>query len=160
MLGYIVALLSAALTTGDRVFFPDLMGVKCLTLKCFGFQYSDLDLRKSKIAIITIIHFCHCCSPETIRNFNRAGTIADFIVAMLCDADMATINPQNAASWGYFNCQKNKWNLDILQAASFPVHLLPNVLPSGTIAGELQNSWHNIPKGTPIGKMDTSFTDF
>lgn len=58
---------------------------------------------------------------------------------------------QNAASWGYFDCLKSKWNKDILLDANFPVEFLPDIQASGSIAGKLADNWHCIPKGTPIG---------
>lgn len=90
-------------------------------------------------------------SPETLDPFNCAGTIADFVVSMLCDLDRPTMTPQNGSSWGYFNTYDNSWNVKILQEASFPVHLLPSVVQANTIAGHLKSSWYQIPIGTPIG---------
>ncbi|XP_065223973.1 sedoheptulokinase-like isoform X2 [Planococcus citri] len=90
-------------------------------------------------------------SPETLQNFNCAGTIADFTVSMLCDLDKPSMTPQNASSWGYFNTYDNTWNVKILQNASFPVSLLPTIVQTNTIAGYLKSSWHLIPAGTPVG---------
>lgn len=59
---------------------------------------------------------------------------------------------QNAASWGYFDTETSMWNEEMLTSANFPVHLLPNVLQSGEIAGYLADQWHGIPIGTPVGK--------
>ncbi|XP_045473758.1 sedoheptulokinase-like isoform X2 [Harmonia axyridis] len=89
--------------------------------------------------------------PEEMKNFDRAGTIQDFAVAMLCDSDVNYISEQNAASWGYFNCSSYSWNFKLLEKAGFPVRLLPEVRMSGQIAGHLADTWHSIPKGTPIG---------
>ena len=60
---------------------------------------------------------------------------------------------QNAASWGYFETNAGKWNLDILQAAGFPTNLLPEVVKSGEIAGTLAQTWYGIPNGTPVGNV-------
>jgi len=60
---------------------------------------------------------------------------------------------QNAASWGYFDCKRNKWNTEILEQAGFPVSILPEIKESSEIAGYLVDSWHGIPKGTPIGEF-------
>lgn len=58
---------------------------------------------------------------------------------------------QNAASWGFFDCENIKWNVQELEAGGFPVSLLPDVKKSGEIAELLSDNWHTIPKGTPIG---------
>ncbi|XP_072382089.1 sedoheptulokinase-like [Diabrotica undecimpunctata] len=89
--------------------------------------------------------------PEKLTKYNCSGTIADFAVAMLCNLDKPVISYQNAASWGYFNCRTSEWNTELLENASFPVELLPEVRASGEIAGLLAGNWHSVPKGTPIG---------
>lgn len=63
---------------------------------------------------------------------------------------------QNAASWGYFDCENISFNTDVLKNGGFPVHLLPKVCESGKIAGCLSDNWHTIPKGTPIGELERS----
>ncbi|XP_028161653.1 sedoheptulokinase-like [Ostrinia nubilalis] len=89
--------------------------------------------------------------PDKLKNFNYAGTVQDFVVAMLCDLETPIMSDQNAASWGYFNTEDNKWNSEILQSIDFPVGLLPNVVKSGQLAGKLSSSWNGIPEGTPVG---------
>ncbi|XP_072944814.1 sedoheptulokinase-like [Epargyreus clarus] len=89
--------------------------------------------------------------PEKLRNFNYSATVQDFVVAMLCNLDMPITSDQNAASWGYFNTEKNDWNTDILKSIDFPINLLPKVVKSGNIAGQLSSSWNGIPEGTPVG---------
>ncbi|KAJ8932734.1 hypothetical protein NQ314_014431 [Rhamnusium bicolor] len=89
--------------------------------------------------------------PEILEKYNCSGTIHDFAVAMLCNLDKPIMSPQNAASWGYFDCTNYKWNCDILENAGFPISLLPEVKQSSEMAGFLAENWHSIPKGTPIG---------
>lgn len=89
--------------------------------------------------------------PETLLNYNCSATVQDFIVAMLCDLDVPITSDQNAASWGYFNTEKQEWNVEILSSIGFPVNLLPKVIKSGKLAGKLSSSWNGIPEGTPIG---------
>ncbi|XP_044753729.1 sedoheptulokinase-like isoform X2 [Coccinella septempunctata] len=89
--------------------------------------------------------------PDEMEKYNRAGTIQDFAVSMLCDSDTHYISEQNAASWGYFNCRTYKWNLEMLEEAGFPIEILPEIKMSGQIAGYLADTWHSIPQGTPIG---------
>ena len=52
-------------------------------------------------------------STADFFRFESAGTIHDFVVALLCDLDQPVMSPQNAASWGYFNSVTNTWNVDM-----------------------------------------------
>lgn len=38
-----------------------------------------------------------------------------------------------------------------LKDAGFPLHLLPQCVPSGGLAGQTCSDWHGIPAGTPVG---------
>ncbi|XP_068457503.1 sedoheptulokinase [Clinocottus analis] len=90
-------------------------------------------------------------SPEFLEDFTVAGTIQDYVASMLCGLDGCVMTPQNAASWGFFNTSSNQWNVDILKGAGFPLHLLPQCVPSGGLAGQTCSDWHGIPAGTPVG---------
>ncbi|CAG5877081.1 unnamed protein product [Menidia menidia] len=89
--------------------------------------------------------------PEFLQEFTAAGTIQDYVVSMLCGLDGCVMTPQNAASWGFYNTSTSQWNEDILKAAGFPLHLLPQCVPSGGLAGKTCSAWHGIPAGTPVG---------
>lgn len=88
--------------------------------------------------------------PEKLKNFQYSGTVQDFVVTMLCDLETPIMSDQNATSWGYFNTEKNEWNVDILKSIDFPVNLLPKINKSGDIAGKLSVSWNGIREGTPV----------
>lgn len=88
--------------------------------------------------------------PEKLKNFQYSGTVQDFVVTMLCDLEAPVMSDQNAASWGFFNTEKNEWNIDILQLVDFPVKLLPKINKSREFAGKLNASWNGIPEGTPV----------
>lgn len=90
--------------------------------------------------------------PSKLEKYNCAGTIQDFVVAMLGNLSKPIMSSQNAASWGYFNCTLSDWNNDILSEAEFPVRLLPKVVENGQIVAHLAECWYGIPIGTPIGK--------
>ncbi|KFP01899.1 Sedoheptulokinase, partial [Calypte anna] len=90
-------------------------------------------------------------SPDFLKSYDAAGTIHDYVVAMLCDLKKPLMSVQNAASWGYFNCTNKSWNTDILEKSGFPVHLLPEVGDPGSIAGTTVCAWHGIPKGAKVG---------
>ncbi|XP_063221563.1 sedoheptulokinase-like isoform X2 [Bacillus rossius redtenbacheri] len=89
--------------------------------------------------------------PEKLEQFCHAGTVQDFVVAMLCDLDRPVMSVQNAASWGYFDTRSGAWNTDVLEEAGFPVRLLPRVVKPDAIAGKLAESWYGIQAGTPVG---------
>ncbi|XP_028321626.1 sedoheptulokinase [Gouania willdenowi] len=89
--------------------------------------------------------------PEFLMDFTVAGTIHDYIVSMLCSLNGCVMTNQNAASWGFFNTLTNEWNTDILKGAGFPVQLLPQCVPSGSLVGRSSSVWHGVPAGTPVG---------
>lgn len=89
--------------------------------------------------------------PEKFVHYNKACTIQDFIVAMLCNLETPVMTTQNAASWGYFNTETHEWNHDLLKGIDFPIHFLPDVIKSGGVAGNLHGTWYGIPQGTPVG---------
>lgn len=94
-------------------------------------------------------------SSEKLERFNCAGTVQDFMVAMLANLRKPVMSVQNAASWGYFNTEQSEWNSSLLSDAGFPTQLLPDVIPSGDIAGTLADQWHGIPAGTPVGEFNS-----
>ncbi|EDL12717.1 carbohydrate kinase-like, isoform CRA_a, partial [Mus musculus] len=85
-------------------------------------------------------------SPEFLKSYDAAGTIQDYVVAMLCGLPRPLMSDQNAASWGYFNTQSQSWNLDTLEKAGFPIHLLPDIAEPGSMAGRTSHTWFEIPK--------------
>ncbi|XP_008567065.1 PREDICTED: sedoheptulokinase [Galeopterus variegatus] len=90
-------------------------------------------------------------SPEFLKSYDAAGTIQDYVVAMLCGLPRPLMSDHNAASWGYFNTQSQSWNLEILKGSGFPVHLLPDIAEPGSVAGRTSHVWFEIPKGTQVG---------
>ncbi|XP_034608591.1 sedoheptulokinase isoform X3 [Trachemys scripta elegans] len=90
-------------------------------------------------------------SPDFLKPYDAAGTIHDYVVAMLCDLERPLMSVQNAASWGYFNSRSKSWNTEILRESGFPLDLLPEVGDPGDIAGRMSHDWHGIPKGTEVG---------
>ncbi|XP_020031998.2 sedoheptulokinase [Castor canadensis] len=90
-------------------------------------------------------------SPEFLKSYDAAGTIQDYVVAMLCGLERPLMSDQNAASWGYFNTQNQTWNLEILKVSGFPVHLLPDIAEPGSVAGITSHGWFEIPKGAQVG---------
>ncbi|XP_048375570.1 sedoheptulokinase [Sphaerodactylus townsendi] len=89
--------------------------------------------------------------PDFLKHYDVSGTIQDYVASMLCGLQRPRMSTQNAASWGYFNTTRKSWNTDILGKSHFPVHLLPEVVDPGDLAGETSCVWHAIPKGTAVG---------
>lgn len=71
---------------------------------------------------------------------------------MLCNLDPPHTSPQSAASWGYFDAEKDRFEESLLREANFPIHMLPQVRPDNGVAGTLQRQWHGIPAGVTIGE--------
>lgn len=88
--------------------------------------------------------------PDLLTNYDRAGTVQDLVVSMLCALDRPVMSAQNAAGWGYFNTETRTWNIDRLEEANFPLHLLPDVTVAGSIVGHMSSTWYGIPEGTPV----------
>ncbi|EDO32028.1 predicted protein [Nematostella vectensis] len=90
--------------------------------------------------------------PGFLDKFDCSGTVMDFVVSMFCcSLRCGIMSSHNAVSWGYYDNLNKRWELESLQAAEFPVHLLPNVYEPGTIVGLLFTDYCGIPKGTPVG---------
>ncbi|XP_064425081.1 sedoheptulokinase [Latimeria chalumnae] len=89
--------------------------------------------------------------PDFLVPFDAAGTIQDYVVAMLCNLEGSQMSVQNAASWGYFNTRMKTWDFESLTEAAFPVSLLPKIIESGSIIGKTAQEWYGIPKGTEVG---------
>ncbi len=88
--------------------------------------------------------------PDYLSQFDRAGTVMDFVVSMMSDSSAVSMSPQNAASWGYFDPVSGEWNKAVLAAQDFPLGLLPAVTAVGTRVGALHHTWHDIQEKTPI----------
>ncbi|XP_074701604.1 transient receptor potential cation channel subfamily V member 1-like isoform X2 [Strix aluco] len=124
--------------------------------RCSPTFLSSLPLPQSHISLATgfgcaTVYWYLKKSPDFLKSYDAAGTIHDYVVAMLCDLKKPLMSVQNAASWGYFNCRSKSWNTDILKKSGFPVHLLPEVGDPGSIAGKTICAWHGIPKGAKVG---------
>ncbi|XP_066289726.1 sedoheptulokinase-like [Branchiostoma lanceolatum] len=98
--------------------------------------------------------------PEALEGFDRAGTVMDYLVAMLCGMELPVMSVQNAASWGYFDCGSRLWNREILEEAGFPCEVLPRVLDPGEVAGTLRQPWccvrPRIDVGVALGDLQCS----
>lgn len=51
--------------------------------------------------------------PNYLKRFNKAGTIMDLFATILCKNNQVMISGHNAHSWGYFDPETNRWNLEL-----------------------------------------------
>ncbi|XP_053864710.1 sedoheptulokinase isoform X1 [Malaclemys terrapin pileata] len=124
--------------------------------RCSSSFLSSLPQAQSHLSLATgfgctTIYWYLKNSPDFLKPYDAAGTIHDYVVAMLCDLERPLMSVQNAASWGYFNCRSKSWNTEVLRESGFPLDLLPEVGDPGDIAGRMSHDWHGIPKGTEVG---------
>lgn len=123
--------------------------------RCSQEFLSSLPVPESHIAIssgygcATLLWFSKH-KPDHLTKFDRAATIHDFLVCMLCGLEKPVMSVQNAASWGYLNTETKEWNTELLQDAGLPLEFLPKVVDSGKEAGKLKVHWYGIPAGTPV----------
>lgn len=52
-------------------------------------------------------------SPNSLRDFDCSGTVADFLVTLLCKLGRPLINIHNAISWGYCDAETYTWNVSM-----------------------------------------------
>ena len=89
--------------------------------------------------------------PDYLAQYDRCGTIMDYFAAKLTGEKLVKISTHNAASWGYYNTEESDWNRAILEAAGFPVTMLPLVVPVGSRVGSLKlGIVSDIKPGTPV----------
>ncbi|XP_074641143.1 sedoheptulokinase-like [Tubulanus polymorphus] len=124
--------------------------------RCTPEFLASLPERRSHLRLATghgcaTIFWLNRNDPGILDRYDRASTIQDYVVAMLCNLDKPAMSVQTAASWGFFDTVTKSWNMDRMKEAGFPVRFLPEVFDSGTIVGSLQTNWYNIPQGTPVG---------
>ncbi|CAG0914471.1 unnamed protein product [Notodromas monacha] len=90
-------------------------------------------------------------SPQSLSGYDCAGTIQDFLVAVICGLEKPVMTTQNAASWGYFDTASSCWEVDALKDAGFPLLFLPEVEEPRFKAGRLKETWCGVPAGTSVG---------
>ena len=71
------------------------------------------------------------------KEYTHASTIMDYFVYKMTGQHV--IDETNAASWGLFNLQTGDWDREALKRLGIRQEILPKILKSGSIAGELIN---------------------
>jgi xylulokinase len=89
--------------------------------------------------------------PAIMQQADKWLLIEDFLNFMLCGRQVT--DPSMASCTLLFDQRARGWSADLLQAAGIPRRLLCEVLPSGTLIGEVQASASqatHLPEGTPV----------
>ncbi len=80
-------------------------------------------------------------------------TIHDLLVCRLCGCSRPVCDPTNAASWGLFDLASASWDSAAVASAGLPDGILPDIVPSGSITGELcgpEAASFGLPAGIPV----------
>ncbi|MHB0939038.1 MAG: sedoheptulokinase [Armatimonadota bacterium] len=82
-----------------------------------------------------------------------ACTIHDYLTERLCGLPHPVTDPTDAASWGLFNLRALDWDFNAIARAGIDRRLLPEVRPSGSLAGHVTPEMAErlgIPAGIPV----------
>lgn len=101
-----------------------------------------------------VTHFYNACNDLIPVNTVKLCTIMDFVVMKLTGRKTPVIDPSNAAALGFFDLKKLRFNEGILRKIAIDCRILPEVRPSGELAGYYKNS---IPVYVGIGDNQASF---
>lgn len=95
-----------------------------------------------------------CLARENkLGNWSCAATIHDYLVYRICGLTRPVMDPGNAASWGCFDVCGSVWNVETIKALNIPECLLPEIVPSGAVAGHFVTAFAEkwgIPAGVPV----------
>ncbi len=75
--------------------------------------------------------------PEVCQQTARLLMMGDWLTGRLCGQAMS--DPTNAAESGLFDVTALAWSDELLAAVQVPRHILPQVVPAGTVAGRLSS---------------------
>ena len=86
--------------------------------RCKGEFLESIPQPRSHIKLATglgcvTLLWLHRHQPAFVEGYDCAGTVQDFVVAVLCGLDKPVMSIQNAASWGYFDTIEKTWNVDM-----------------------------------------------
>ncbi|NLY92112.1 MAG: hypothetical protein GX081_10990 [Firmicutes bacterium] len=101
-----------------------------------------------------VTHFYNSCHGLIPANAAKLCTITDFLVMKLTGRKTPVIDPSNAAALGFFDLKKLRFNEGSLKKVALDCRILPEVRPSGELAGYYQKS---IPVYVGIGDNQAGF---
>ena len=95
-----------------------------------------------------------------------ASTIGDALVRLLTGAERPVTDPTDAASWGLYDVAAGNWNFAAAKMLGIPERLLPEIRPTGSVAGRLSESvaaelglTPGIPVAAAVGDNQASILD-
>ncbi|MFH1022803.1 MAG: FGGY family carbohydrate kinase [Planctomycetota bacterium] len=101
-----------------------------------------------------VTHFWHIANRALPPDAVALCTIGDYVVMRLAGLDRPRMDPTNAASLGLFDMQRTAFDRPALERATLDAAFLPEVVPSGTPAGEAAPG---IPVVVALGDNPASF---
>ncbi len=87
------------------------------------------------------------------------GSPADLLAARLTGSGKPVMDPTFAASWGIYDSDTGNWDEAAASALGIPLTLLPEIIPSGSIAGytkDVPGLADGIPVAVPFGDNQAS----
>ncbi len=115
---------------------------------------SDVTGYKASSGFGLVTHFYNLKNRLVPEKAYRICTIMDYVVMKLSGRKLPLIDPTNAASLGFFDSARLGFDHDALRKADIDAEILPEIKPSGTLAGFFQG---NIPIYSAIGDNQASF---
>jgi sedoheptulokinase len=82
-----------------------------------------------------VTHFYNVKNNLIPVGSHKICTIMDYIVMKLSNKKMPIIDHSNAASLGFYDLQNSAFDLTAMNKVSIPQDILPDIMPSGQIAG-------------------------
>ena len=85
------------------------------------------------------------------KNAGRLMTIGDYVAARLCGATRPLTDATPAHSLGIYDAAEGRWDENLCELANLGPELLPEVVPSGAILGEVGETFGSIRRRAPGG---------
>jgi sedoheptulokinase len=82
-----------------------------------------------------VTHFYNFRNNLVPSGANKICTIMDYVVMKLAKNKVPVIDHSNAASLGFYDLQNSSFDHQVMEKLSLPVDFLPEIVPSGQIAG-------------------------
>ncbi len=93
-------------------------------------------------------------NPELLRSFRCAGTIHDYLAALIVGRlGSGVTDPSDAASFGCFDLSRSAWNEEAIVSLGIPFNLMAQIKGSGEQIGGLNATFSQrwgIQEGVPI----------
>lgn len=122
-----------------------------------GESYADYLSRAGGYPLATgyglVTHFYNLCNKKVPAGAHKLCTVMDYVAMRLCKRKAPLTDPSNAAGLGFFHKKQLRFDIPACIAAGLSPEILPEVVPSGTLAGH----YGHIPVYTAIGDNQASY---